>query len=167
MGGFQVDAYHLFLHGKCFHALTFPWLLRNRFSRGSEKRAALGCGVPKEHTFSTWGAVFPRRAWWKLDLEVDEMRYLVTGGLGFIGSAFVRGIRAEEPESQIVVLDALSYAGNLENVQGCLEDGRLFFPSSWKTCRVAWKMGGFSFHPGKRIGKSVSCGFWDFPGLWS
>ncbi|HPE70494.1 MAG TPA: dTDP-glucose 4,6-dehydratase [Thermotogota bacterium] len=63
------------------------------------------------------------------------MRYLVTGGLGFIGSAFVRGIRAEEPESQIVVLDALSYAGNLENVQGCLEDGRLFFPSreeDWK-----------------------------------
>jgi dTDP-glucose 4,6-dehydratase len=43
------------------------------------------------------------------------MRFLVTGGAGFIGSAFVRMVMANE-ESQVVNLDKLTYAGNLENL---------------------------------------------------
>lgn len=42
----------------------------------------------------------------------------VTGGAGFIGSAFVRLILAEEPDVEIVNFDALTYAGNLENLKG-------------------------------------------------
>ncbi|MDO4567599.1 MAG: dTDP-glucose 4,6-dehydratase [Clostridia bacterium] len=41
---------------------------------------------------------------------------LVTGGAGFIGSNFVRRMLAEHPECEIVNVDALTYAGNLENL---------------------------------------------------
>jgi dTDP-glucose 4,6-dehydratase len=42
---------------------------------------------------------------------------LVTGGAGFIGSNFVRYMVNKYPDYKIVVLDALTYAGNLENLQ--------------------------------------------------
>ena len=41
---------------------------------------------------------------------------LVTGGAGFIGSHVVRTILKNRPQSQLVNLDALTYAGNLENL---------------------------------------------------
>lgn len=43
-------------------------------------------------------------------------RVLVTGGAGFIGSNYVRLACARHPEWEIVVLDKLTYAGNLENL---------------------------------------------------
>ncbi len=42
---------------------------------------------------------------------------LVTGGAGFIGSNFVRSLLQNEPEVQVVNLDALTYAGSLENLR--------------------------------------------------
>jgi dTDP-glucose 4,6-dehydratase len=45
------------------------------------------------------------------------MRWLVTGGLGFIGSAFIRLVLCERPGVEIVNLDALTYAGNPANLQ--------------------------------------------------
>jgi dTDP-glucose 4,6-dehydratase len=45
------------------------------------------------------------------------MRLLVTGGCGFIGSNFIRLILSERPDVQVVNLDALTYAGNPENLQ--------------------------------------------------
>ncbi len=42
----------------------------------------------------------------------------VTGGAGFIGSAFVRQVLEREDDITIVDLDALTYAGNLENLTG-------------------------------------------------
>jgi dTDP-glucose 4,6-dehydratase len=42
---------------------------------------------------------------------------LVTGGAGFIGSNFVLDWRAAHPNEGVVNLDALTYAGNLENLQ--------------------------------------------------
>ena len=44
------------------------------------------------------------------------MKLLVTGGAGFIGSAFVRYVLAHRPDAHVVTLDALTYAGNLENL---------------------------------------------------
>ncbi|MBZ5494774.1 MAG: dTDP-glucose 4,6-dehydratase [Acidobacteriia bacterium] len=55
------------------------------------------------------------------------MRLLVTGGAGFIGSNFVRSILARYPGYRILVLDKLTYAGNLENLAGLEADPRYQF----------------------------------------
>jgi len=41
---------------------------------------------------------------------------LVTGGCGFIGSNFIRWLLEDDPDTRIVNLDKLTYAGNLENL---------------------------------------------------
>lgn len=51
---------------------------------------------------------------------------LVTGGAGFIGSNFVHWVMANHPDVRVTVLDALTYAGNRENLAGLPED-RLTF----------------------------------------
>lgn len=43
---------------------------------------------------------------------------LITGGAGFIGANFVRHWRAHHPEDSVIVLDALTYAGNRESLDG-------------------------------------------------
>ena len=43
-------------------------------------------------------------------------RVLVTGGMGFIGSNFVRYMLRNHPETEIIVLDKLTYAGNPANL---------------------------------------------------
>ena len=48
------------------------------------------------------------------------MKVLVTGGAGFIGSAFVRRLVAQG--DQVVVLDKLTYAGNRANLEGVDHD---------------------------------------------
>ncbi len=45
-------------------------------------------------------------------------RVLVTGGAGFIGSNFVHHFLARFPQAHVVVLDALTYAGRRENLEG-------------------------------------------------
>ena len=40
------------------------------------------------------------------------MKYLITGGCGFIGSNFIRALLVEEPEAQVFNIDLLTYAGN-------------------------------------------------------
>lgn len=55
---------------------------------------------------------------------------LITGGAGFIGSNFVRHVYNKYPEYRIIVLDALTYAGNVENLPVNISegnDGRLQF----------------------------------------
>ncbi len=49
------------------------------------------------------------------------MNILVTGGAGFIGVNFIRWMRKNAPEHKIVNLDALTYAGNLESLDGISE----------------------------------------------
>jgi len=65
------------------------------------------------------------------------MRILITGGCGFIGSHFIRHLLNKYPAYSIINLDALTYAGNRENlrdsegrknytfVKGKIEDGAL------------------------------------------
>ena len=45
------------------------------------------------------------------------MNLMVTGGAGFIGSAYVRMVRRRRPGDLVVNVDALTYAGNLENLR--------------------------------------------------
>jgi len=45
------------------------------------------------------------------------MKILVTGGAGFIGSNFIRYIHSKYPDYQVINLDNLTYAGNLENLE--------------------------------------------------
>lgn len=44
------------------------------------------------------------------------MRLLVTGGAGFIGNCFIRHILKKHPDYKVYNLDALTYAGNIENL---------------------------------------------------
>jgi dTDP-glucose 4,6-dehydratase len=54
------------------------------------------------------------------------MQLLVTGGAGFIGSNYVRWLLANTDDS-VVVLDALTYAGNLDNFRGIDDNPRFRF----------------------------------------
>ena len=47
---------------------------------------------------------------------------LVTGGAGFIGANFVRMVLDEQPGVRVVNLDKLTYAGNLENLAGYVDN---------------------------------------------
>ena len=50
--------------------------------------------------------------------DLSRARVLVTGGAGFIGSNFVHRLLARHPGAHVVVLDALTYAGRRENLDG-------------------------------------------------
>ena len=52
------------------------------------------------------------------------MRILVTGGAGFIGSNFVRYILDEHGGDEVVTLDALTYAGSKDNLDGVRDNPR-------------------------------------------
>jgi len=54
------------------------------------------------------------------------MRLLITGGAGFIGSNFVRYILSKHSEAEIVVLDKLTYAGNMSTLKDVLTDIEFF-----------------------------------------
>jgi dTDP-glucose 4,6-dehydratase len=46
------------------------------------------------------------------------MKLLVTGGAGFIGSNFIRQMMNSHPDCEVINLDVLTYAGNLNNLKG-------------------------------------------------
>lgn len=50
------------------------------------------------------------------------MKILITGGAGFIGSNFVHYWRAQYPKDSVVVLDKLTYAGNIKNLESVSKD---------------------------------------------
>lgn len=54
-------------------------------------------------------------------------KVLVTGGAGFIGSNYAHYHAEKYPEDQVVILDKLTYAGNLPNIQKLLDAGKAKF----------------------------------------
>ncbi len=54
-------------------------------------------------------------------------RFLVTGGAGFIGANLVHHLRREHGDASIVVLDRLTYAGNLDNLASIASSPRYEF----------------------------------------
>ena len=55
------------------------------------------------------------------------MKILLTGGAGFIGSNFVHYTLREHPDYELTVLDKLTYAGNLKNIETALQNPRFKF----------------------------------------
>ncbi|TAK53280.1 MAG: NAD-dependent epimerase/dehydratase family protein, partial [Dehalococcoidia bacterium] len=54
-------------------------------------------------------------------------RLFVAGGAGFIGSNFIRHVLRERPDVHVVNFDALTYAGNPENLADVSADPRYSF----------------------------------------
>ncbi|HLD19707.1 MAG TPA: dTDP-glucose 4,6-dehydratase [Patescibacteria group bacterium] len=55
------------------------------------------------------------------------MRYLITGGAGFMGSNFIKHILKTQPDASVLNLDKLTYAGNVDNVKEVENDPRYTF----------------------------------------
>ncbi|MBI4020149.1 MAG: dTDP-glucose 4,6-dehydratase [Candidatus Aenigmarchaeota archaeon] len=56
-----------------------------------------------------------------------EETVLVTGGLGFIGSNFIRYYLKKNPESRVINIDKITYAGNPNNLKDIKNDHRYVF----------------------------------------
>jgi dTDP-glucose 4,6-dehydratase len=54
-------------------------------------------------------------------------KVLITGGAGFIGSNYVHYYTDQHPEDDVVVLDKLTYAGNLANIDSLIKDAKVRF----------------------------------------
>ena len=55
------------------------------------------------------------------------MKLLITGGLGFIGSNFIRYVLSKHPKYRVVNLDAMTYAANPANLKDVENDSRYTF----------------------------------------
>ncbi len=55
------------------------------------------------------------------------MNIIVTGGAGFIGANFVHHLLGHHPEDKVTVVDKLTYAGNLRNLESVAQDSRFRF----------------------------------------
>jgi len=60
-------------------------------------------------------------------MTMDDMKILVTGGLGFIGSNFIRHILSEHCDVQIINVDKMSYGSNPANLRDIEKDRRYRF----------------------------------------
>src|SRR5471032_1921818 len=60
-------------------------------------------------------------------MNFEPRNLLITGGAGFIGSNFVHHWLANSREGHVVVLDALTYAGNIDNLSDVKSDPRYVF----------------------------------------
>jgi len=81
--------------------------------------------LPDEAPSAEEGQDLTRRRWRAPDRPKRSL--LVTGGAGFIGANFVHYWLDRYPGDRLVVLDALTYAGNLKSLEIAIENPRLRF----------------------------------------
>jgi dTDP-glucose 4,6-dehydratase len=60
-------------------------------------------------------------------MSFEPRNLLITGGAGFIGANFVRHWLARAGQGRVVVFDALTYAGNIDNLEGLEQNPRYLF----------------------------------------
>ena len=60
--------------------------------------------------------------------------FLVTGAAGFIGANFVQYMREKRPDDRIIVLDILTYAGNINSLSSVRGDDGFSFIKGDKNC---------------------------------
>lgn len=75
------------------------------------------------------------------------MKILVTGGLGFMGSNFIRHMMEAHPDVQILNVDKMTYAGNPENLRDVEKDPRYTFLKADIADHVAVDTAVQEFHP--------------------
>lgn len=66
--------------------------------------------------------------------DFGKATILVCGGAGFIGSNFIRQVLATSPKTKIVCVDALTYAGNKENLKGLPKKHFVFIKGDITDC---------------------------------
>src|ERR1051325_1066471 len=106
-----------------------PWSKRGGFipSKINRRNAARPMMTHGVHSLST-NAVFQSASIGKsasalaCALLALAVRILVTGGCGFIGSNFIRYILQHYKPASVTNVDALTYAGNLANLNGVVEE---------------------------------------------
>ncbi len=88
----------------------------------------LGCGRRRRHPGGLYSACRTAKTSRpnRYTRAVRQKKVLVTGGCGFIPSNFIRHLLANTPY-EVVSLDALTYAGNLENLRDIMGHERLSF----------------------------------------
>ena len=59
--------------------------------------------------------------------EKASPRYLVTGGAGFIGLAFIKHLISVRPDCDVIVLDKLSYASQVNELQNLVDEKKIRF----------------------------------------
>lgn len=58
-------------------------------------------------------------------MKLDHQTVLITGGAGFIGANLVHHLHRERPGCRLVVVDKLTYAGNPDNLEPLLSEGKV------------------------------------------
>ena len=92
--------------------------------RHSNERDVTECELKKGKNFAL-SKNFPKFA---PEIKKQIMKtYLVTGAAGFIGANYIKYILAKYDDIKLVILDALTYAGNLGTIAGDIDNERCFF----------------------------------------
>ena len=63
----------------------------------------------------------------KTTIELNNKTILITGAAGFIGANYIKYILKNNSDIRVVVLDALTYAGNLKTIAEDIDNERCFF----------------------------------------